>query len=71
MKESKPLNVLLLIAKILIIVILSASFVYFTTLLIDSYVSSLSYAPVQNEVSIDPYPLAFALVFLFSLFLYI
>ena len=67
MQENKALNVLLLIAKVLILLILFLSLVYFSTVLIDSYIDSLSYVPEQNTVSIDPYPLAFALVFVLSL----
>ena len=67
MSESKALNVLLLIAKILLILLLSVSIVYYAATLIDAYVESLSHTPTENGVSIDPYPLAYAFILIFSL----
>ena len=66
MSESKALNILLLIAKILLIVFLLLSLVYYATTLIDAYIDSLSYTPTENGISIDPYPLAFAFILVFS-----
>ena len=67
MQERKSLNVLLLIAKILLIAFLLISLVYYAATLIDAYIESLSFVPVENEISIDPYPLTFALMLIFSL----
>ena len=66
MAESKALNILLLIAKILLILFLFLSLVYYATALIDAYIDSLSYTPTENGISIDPYPLAFAFILIFS-----
>ena len=66
MSESKALNILLLIAKILLIVFLLLSLVYYVATLLDAYIESLSYTPPENGISIDPYPLAFAFVLIFS-----
>ena len=67
MQERKSLNVLLLIAKILLIAFLLISLVYYAATLIDAYIEYLSFVPVENEISIDPYPLTFALMLIFSL----
>ena len=66
MKESKALNILLLIAKILLAILLSVSFIYYAITLIDAYMESLSFIPAENGISIDPYPLTFAFVLIFS-----
>ena len=66
MTESKALNILLLIAKILLVVLLLLSLVYYVATLLDAYIESLSYTPPENGISIDPYPLAFAFVLVFS-----
>ena len=67
MKENKALNVLLCIAKILLILILSVSFVYYAYGLIDSFIESKSMDSMQNTISIDPFPLFYAVGLIFSI----
>ena len=66
MKKNKVLDLFLTFSKILVFLILLLSLFYYTYSLIHAYTDSLNYIPTEGTVSIDPYPLAFAFVLIFS-----
>ena len=67
MKESKAVNILLLISKILIIVILALSTLYYAILLTDAYIESVNTVPPESGIYIEPFPIALAFTLIFSL----
>ena len=67
MKENKALNVLITVAKILLIVFLALSFVYYAYGLIDAAIESANMQPSDGTITIDPLPLAFALFLILSI----
>ena len=66
MKESKALNILITVAKVLLILFLSLSFVYYTYGLIDAAIESANMDQMQNPSSIDPLPLTYAVFLILS-----
>ena len=67
MKENKALNVLITVAKILLIVFLALSFVYYAYGLIDAAIESANMQPSDGTITIDPLPLTFALFLILSI----
>jgi hypothetical protein len=68
MKESKALNIVLLVLKILLAAVLVGSLIFFTWMLIDAYVESVHMPPPENgTVQLDPFPIVFVLVLILSL----
>ena len=67
MKENKALSVTLLVLKIICAAVLILSFAYYAFLLIDAYVESVNTVPPESGVYIEPFPVAFVLVLIFSL----
>ncbi len=67
MKQKRALDILLTVSKILLTVFLVLSLFYYAYFLIDAYIESANAQPQENGISIDPYPLAFAFVLIFSI----
>ena len=69
MKESKFLNVLILVLKILLITVLAASFIFFTYSLISAHIDSIEMqnTPSDGTIRLDPFPITFVVVLIFSL----
>ena len=67
MKENKALNVLITVAKILLIVFLALSFVYYAYGLIDAAIESANMQPSDGTITLDPLPLTFALFLILSI----
>ena len=67
MKENKSLNVLITVAKILLIVFLALSFVYYAYGLIDAAIESANMQPSDGTITIDPLPLTFAIFLILSI----
>lgn len=67
MKKNKAFDIILTLSKILLVLLLAVSLFYYAYFLIDAYIDSLNNSPSDNTVSIDPFPLAFAFVLIFSL----
>ena len=67
MQEKKALQTILTVLKIVIAVILIGTFTYYATLLIDAYIETVNNVPPNEGVYIEPFPIAFALVLIFSL----
>ena len=67
MKESKALNILIAVAKVLLIVFLALSFVYYAYGLIDAAIESANMQPSDGTITLDPLPLTFALFLILSI----
>ena len=67
MKESKALNILITVAKVLLIVFLALSFVYYAYGLIDAAIESANMQPSDGTITLDPLPLTFALFLILSI----
>lgn len=69
MKESKALNNLILILKIILCVALIASFLFFTSTLISAHLDSIAMEeqPSDGTIRLDPFPIAFTIVLIFSI----
>ena len=67
MKESKALNILISVAKVLLIVFLALSFVYYAYGLIDAAIESANMQPSDGTITLDPLPLTFALFLILSI----
>lgn len=68
MKESKALNIVLLVLKIVLISVLVGSFIFFTWTLVDAHVDSMNMEPpADNTIQLDPLPVAFIVVLILSL----
>ena len=66
MQEKKALQTILTVLKIVIAVILIGTFAYYATLLIGVYIETVNTVPPNEGVYIEPFPIAFALVLVFS-----
>ncbi len=66
MKQNRFLNILIPTLKILLLIILVFSFLYYTVGLIESYVSDLHKEPMENEISLDAFPIFYVFVLIFS-----
>ena len=69
MQENKALYLILLIMKIVLISVLALSFIFFTYTLIDAHIESIEMAntPSDGGIKLDPLPVAFVVVLIFSL----
>lgn len=67
MKEIKALNILITVAKVLLIVFLALSFVYYAYGLIDAAIESANMQPSDGTITLDPLPLTFALFLILSI----
>lgn len=69
MKESKVLNNLIFILKIILFVVLIASFLFFTATLVSAHIDSIEMqnTPSDGSIQLDPLPISFVFVLIFSI----